>query len=100
MQNHLPTSSRRAFLRGLSVTTASGIILPNLLLRAQNATPASRKLGIACIGVGGKGSSDMENAAFENEIVAICDVDATALAKAAEKFPNAKQFRDFRKMLD
>ena len=92
-------SSRRSFLKGFTVTTAGGIILPNLLLRADE-TPAGRKLGVACIGVGGKGRSDMEAAAKENEIVAICDVDANALAKAAEKFPNAKQYRDFRKMLD
>lgn len=92
-------STRRSFLKGLTVTTASGIILPNLLLNAQNA-PASKKLGIACIGVGGKGYSDMKNASFGNEIVAICDVDAKNLAKAAKDFPNAKQYRDFRKMLD
>ena len=42
----------------------------------------------------------MEGAAKDNEIVAICDVDSKNLAKAAEKFPNAKQYRDFRKMLD
>jgi predicted dehydrogenase len=42
----------------------------------------------------------MEAASRGNEIVAICDVDANNLAKAAAKFPNAKQYRDFRKMLD
>ena len=93
------STSRRSFLKGITVTTAGGIIMPNLLLRAQD-TPASKKLGIACIGVGGKGASDMVNASFENEIVAICDVDAKRLAEAAKKFPNAKQYKDFRKMLD
>lgn len=91
-------SNRRSFLKGFSAT-AGGILMPNLLLRAQD-TPASKKLGIACIGVGGKGFSDMKNASFENEIVAICDVDKKALAKAAALFPNAKQYTDFRKMLD
>lgn len=92
-------SSRRSFLKGLTVTTAGSLAFPNLLLRAQD-TPASKKLGIGCIGVGGKGFSDMESAAFQNEIVAICDVDANHLARAAERFPQAKQYRDFRKMLD
>jgi len=82
----------------MAVTTG-GIVLPNILL-AQSDTPASRKLGIACIGVGGKGFSDMEGAAKGNEIVALCDVDQKNLDKAAAKFPNAKQYRDFRKMLD
>jgi predicted dehydrogenase len=92
-------SSRRSFLKGITAVSAGGIAFPNLLLRAQG-TPASKKLGIACVGVGGKGFSDMVNASFENEIVAICDVDANHLAKAAEKFPNAKRYTDFRKMLD
>lgn len=98
MHHHL-LSSRRSFLKGLSATTAGGLVFPNLLLRAQD-TPASKKLGIACVGVGGKGFSDMVSSSFENEIVAICDVDAKHLAKAAGRFPQAKQYRDFRKMLD
>lgn len=91
--------SRRSFLKGLTVTTAGGIILPNLLLRAAD-TPAGKKLGIAAIGCGGKGESDLDAASKENEVVALCDVDATTLAKAAKKFPNAKTYSDFRKMLD
>jgi predicted dehydrogenase len=96
---HSIHASRRSFIKGLSATTAGSLAFPNLLLRAQD-TPASKKLGIACIGVGGKGFSDMESASFQNEIVAICDVDANHLARAAERFPKAKQYRDFRQMLD
>src|SRR5947199_213952 len=92
-------TSRRSFLKGLSVTTAGGIVLPNLLLRADD-TPAGRKLGVAAIGCGGKGASDLDGLSKGNEVVALCDVDEKTLAKAAEKFPNAKLFRDFRKMLD
>ena len=99
MNLHLRSSSRRSFLKGLTATTATGIAMPNLLLRAQD-TPAGKKLGIGCIGVGGKGFSDMMSASWENEIVAICDVDSNNLAKAAAKFPNAKQYRDFREMLE
>ncbi len=99
MNTHLPSGSRRSFLKGLTATTAAGIAMPNLLLRAQE-TPAGKKLGIGCIGVGGKGFSDMMSAAWQNEIVAICDVDSNNLAKAATKFPNAKQYRDFREMLE
>jgi predicted dehydrogenase len=99
MNLHLRPSSRRSFLKGLTATTATGIAMPNLLLRAQE-TPAGKKLGIGCIGVGGKGFSDMMSASWENEIVAICDVDSNNLAKAAAKFPNAKQYRDFREMMD
>jgi predicted dehydrogenase len=92
-------ASRRTFLKGLSVTTAGGLFFPHIL-RSQDGVAPSRKVAVACIGVGGKGGSDMANAAKDNDIVAICDVDERNLAKAAEKFPNAKRFRDFRKMLD
>ncbi|MGB8168138.1 MAG: Gfo/Idh/MocA family oxidoreductase [Chthoniobacteraceae bacterium] len=92
-------TSRRSFIKGLAVTSAGGIIFPNLLLRADD-TPAGRKLGVAAIGCGGKGASDLEGSSKENEVVALCDVDANNLAKAAAKFPNAKTYTDFRKMLD
>src|ERR1700710_2508587 len=92
--------SRRSFLQGLTATTAGGILPPtNLLLRADD-IPAGRKLGVAAIGCGGKGSSDLEGLSKGNEVVALCDVDEKTLSKAAEKYPNAKLFRDFRKMLD
>ena len=92
-------SSRRSFLKGLTATTAGGIILPNILLRADD-TPAGRKLAVAAIGCGGKGASDLEGSSKGNEVVALCDVDEKTLKKAAEKYPNAKLFRDFRKMFD
>ncbi len=41
----------------------------------------------------------METSVGHN-IVAICDVDAGNLAKAAQQFPKAKQYRDWRKMLE
>lgn len=90
--------TRRSFLKNITAAGASTFTMPHLLLGAEK--NVSKKLGIACIGVGGKGFSDMINASFENEIVAICDVDAGNLAKAAEKFPRAKQYRDFREMLE
>ncbi|MFN7342844.1 MAG: Gfo/Idh/MocA family protein, partial [bacterium] len=40
------------------------------------------------------------NVSQDNEIVAICDVDANHLAKAAAKFPNARQYKDFRELLE
>ncbi|MFT7487416.1 MAG: putative dehydrogenase [Candidatus Paceibacteria bacterium] len=55
----------------------------------------------ACIGVGGMGASDMKAIGShpEVDIVALCDVDAGHLATAAELYPKAKQFRDWRVML-
>jgi len=61
---------------------------------------ASSEVHIACVGVGGKGWSDMEETSSGNQIVAICDVDEERLAKAAEKFPKAQKYTDWRKLLD
>jgi predicted dehydrogenase len=70
---------------------------------------ANDRINIACIGVGGKGDSDSGDAAsLGGNIVAICDVDQTALdRKKAQfahnhpgKFADLKQFKDYRKMLD
>ena len=91
-------TSRRSFLKGLAVTTG-GLLVPRVFW-AQEGVPASRKLGIAAIGCGGKGESDLAAAARGNDVVAICDVDSRTLAKAAAKYPGAKQFQDFRQMLD
>ena len=61
---------------------------------------ANEAIRFACIGVDGKGSSDRDDAGRHGDIVALCDVDEEKLRKAAARYPNAKQFTDFRKMLD
>ena len=92
---HIPQTSRRSFLKGIGAITASSLF-PNYL-RAQG---ANKKLALACIGVMGKGESDASGVSANNEIVALCDVDKNSLAKSQQKYPNAKIFTDFRKMLD
>src|SRR5258708_38168200 len=66
---------------------------------------ANDRVNVACIGVNGKGDSDSTDAARGGgNIVAICDVDKNNLARKAKqfaaKFPELKQFQDYRKMLD
>jgi predicted dehydrogenase len=60
---------------------------------------ANDKLNIACIGVSGKGGSDLSCCSGEN-IVALCDVDEKAAANARQKHPDAKFYKDFRKLLE
>jgi hypothetical protein len=57
------------------------------------------KLNIAAVGVGGQGHYDIQQFAGEN-IVALCDVDWVYGAKSFEKFPKAKQYKDYRVMLE
>ncbi len=61
---------------------------------------ANERLRVAGIGVGGKGSSDIDQAAEFMEVVALCDIDEGRLAPKAKKWPQAKTFFDFRKIFD
>ena len=58
------------------------------------------KIRIAQIGCGGKGFSDIAVHADE-DVVALCDIewDLPQVQELFKKFPNAKRYRDFRKML-
>jgi predicted dehydrogenase len=61
---------------------------------------ANGKLRVAGIGVGGKGSGDIDQAGGLMEVVAVCDVDAEFLGAKTKKWPNAKGFTDYRKLFD
>ena len=91
-------SNRRQFLQ---TTAATGIgFWVAAGAKAQESKSPNERIAFASIGVGGKGYSDSDNAAKFGEMVAICDVDSNTLAKAAKRFPKAKQYADFREMLD
>jgi predicted dehydrogenase len=91
--------NRRQFLGG-AATVAAFTIVPRHVLAGSGQTPPSEKLNIACVGVGGQGGSDVGAVSSEN-IVALCDVDwGNHTARTFGRFPNAKKYKDFRKMLD
>ncbi|MBI2929199.1 MAG: Gfo/Idh/MocA family oxidoreductase [Verrucomicrobia bacterium] len=88
--------SRRYFLRYSSLAVGAAAVTGPFFLRGQN---LNNKLNIGVIGAGGKGSSDTDSCASEN-IVTLCDVDQKALTERGAKYPQAKLYRDYRKMLD
>ncbi len=94
----LRTLSRRQFLGGTAIGALGITILPKHVLGLGTKGP-NEKLNIAGIGIGGQGGSDINNMASEN-IVALCDVDWRHASGLFKKFPKAKQFKDYRKMLD
>ncbi|NQT84717.1 Gfo/Idh/MocA family oxidoreductase [bacterium] len=59
----------------------------------------NEKLNVAIIGAGGQGGGNTGAVASEN-IVALCDVDERRAAGTFQRFPKAKRYADFRKMLD
>src|SRR5687768_15030884 len=89
--------SRRRFLKYSSLAGAAAFGAP-YIMRAQD-QPAINKLNIAVIGAGGKGAGDTDACATEN-IVALCDVDQKTLDGRKEKYPNAKLYKDYRRMLE
>ena len=90
--------SRRSFLAAAGAVTTFMALPPQVLGRAGEASPNS-KLNIAGIGFGGQGASDLEEVSSQN-IVALCDVDWDYAAKTFKQYPAAKQYKDFRQMLD
>jgi predicted dehydrogenase len=91
--------NRRQFL-GSAAAVAAFTIVPRHVLGGARHVPPSEKLNIASIGIGGQGASDIQMVSTEN-IAALCDVDwSEHTAKTFKKFPNARQYKDFRKMLD
>lgn len=94
-------NGRRDFIKKSAVIAAGISIVPRYVLGRGFIAP-SDKLNVAVIGGGGKGFSDLMNV-WNNgasNIAAICDVDWASASLAFEKFPNAKKFKDFRKLFD
>ncbi len=89
--------SRRKFL-GSAAATGAVMVVPSHVLGRQGEGP-NEKLNIACVGVSGRAEAHMIPAAEQN-LVAICDVDATKLGAEAKKHPKAKTYKDYRKMFD
>jgi len=89
--------TRRTFLTNMALTGTGLVILSNS--RSLRGTPANSKLNIAGIGVGGRGAADINGVADQN-LVALCDIDWKHSGPTLKKFPNAKRYHDFRKMLD
>lgn len=90
--------SRRRFLRKAGLHGGSLMMIANAL--SVWTAQANDKLNIALIGVGGRGSWFVSVVPkLGQNLVALCDVDETKNPDAYTRFPNARRFRDFRKML-
>jgi predicted dehydrogenase len=91
-------TDRRKFLQtsaaaGLGYWVAGGV-------QAAESRSPNEQIQVGCIGVGGKGKSDCENASRFGKIYALCDVDATILEGMVHAHRTEHNFSDFREMLD
>ena len=89
---------RRDFMKLTAAASTGFFAASGVELKAS--TSANEVIRWACVGVGGKGTSDSNDAARHGEIVAICDIDDGNLNKASDKWPKAKKFHDYRKMFE
>jgi len=90
---------RRKFLGGTAGALAAFAVVPRHVLGGAGNQPPSEKLNLAAIGIGGMGSSNINQCSSEN-FVALCDVDDGYAGKVFDRFPHAKKYKDFRVMLD
>ena len=94
-------ASRRSFLKAGAAATAA-VSFP--AVSWSRVLGANDRLRIASIGCGGKGWSDLTATAASPkvQVVGLCDIDESEkhLGQAAMKYPDAKRFTDWRKLLD
>jgi predicted dehydrogenase len=91
--------TRRSFLGRTAVAAAGFQIVSSHVLSLNGATSPNSKLNIAGVGVGGQGGSDLHEMEREN-IVALCDADWAYAGNCFKRYPQARQWKDFRKMLE
>jgi predicted dehydrogenase len=92
--------SRRGFM-GTAAAVGAFTIVPRSVLGGAGNVPPSETLNIAGVGVGGRGSSNMQALSDAGQnIVAVCDVDWRHAAGTFRRYPKARQYKDWRQMLD
>ena len=91
-------TTRRTFIKQAAMAGAVGPLILSGKARGANA----RKLRHASIGVGRKGADDLARIGSHTdvEVVALCDVDQHYLEQAAKRHPDARLYRDWRRLLE
>ncbi len=87
--------TRREFVGGAMAAVGLAAGAP-AILRGRN---LNDKLNLAIIGAGGRGAANLKGLGSEN-VVALCDVNRLAIDAAAAQHPQAKTFRDLRRVFD
>jgi len=95
------TLGRREFIGTSAVALAGITIIPAKAVSGLGHIAPSDKLNIAGVGIAGMGRNNLVNVAKTENIVALCDVDwREPTVKVFKTYPGAKQYKDFRLMLD
>ncbi|MDH6357892.1 Gfo/Idh/MocA family oxidoreductase [Parabacteroides sp. PF5-9] len=92
-------NSRRDFIKKSALAVAGLSILPSHVVSGLGHKTPSDKLNIVGIGIGGKGHPNLVGMNTEN-IIGLCDVDWKYADHCFKEFPNAKKYKDWRRMFD
>ena len=94
--------TRRSFLKTGVAAAAAISLAPDALARKKDKKKVapSDKLNILGVGVGGRGASDLAEMGDKANIVGLCDVDWRYAAHVFDKYPQAKRYKDWRRMYD
>ncbi|MBI5693784.1 MAG: Gfo/Idh/MocA family oxidoreductase [Verrucomicrobia bacterium] len=98
------TTPRRHFLKLAVAAAGVGLSTPPLRAAASRRRPG-QKLRLGLIGTSGRGRNMIRDLLqLDEDVIALCDVDPARLAEgagiAAPKYAGARQYRDYRKMLE
>lgn len=93
--------SRREFIAGAGAVGFAAAGFGDSAINFTRLEPG-RKMRHAGIGLGVMGNGDINSIAShpKAEIVALCDVDAGALARAGKRFPKARRYTDWRELFE
>jgi predicted dehydrogenase len=107
MKNNSSSITRRRFLADSTKAVSALALAPGFI--ASAASPENRrklspndKLNIAFVGVAGRGGDNLREitGAEDVNLAALCDVDEANLNQVGAKYPTAKRYRDYRRMLE
>ncbi|MDX2304394.1 MAG: Gfo/Idh/MocA family oxidoreductase [Microscillaceae bacterium] len=91
--------SRRNFIKQGAALAGGLMIVPSHVISGLGHTPPSDMLNIAAVGVGGMGRSNLDKLKTQH-IVALCDIDWAYAQQTFDLYPNAKRYKDYRRMLE
>ena len=91
--------TRKEFLTNTALVTGA-LLAPGFVARG-NAEPADRKLGIACVGVGGAGGNFLRDRALSaHRFVCCAEVDDRQGEKFYTNHPDIPRYKDYRAMME
>ena len=91
--------TRRQFMKK-SAIAGMGFLVAAGNSRERVRASALQGIAVAGVGVGGKGSGDIDQAGYFGHVVAVCDVDHRRVDAKGKAFPSAKKFYDYRDLFD